>query len=102
MLRSAVSRDLALPSSAPRVDNSHASRRATASPIHRRLHVCPVEALTLVCAEARALLPERFRAHLLAWRAERRRLTASGYDSTYVPTRLHGTTVGAGWVVLKL
>ncbi len=68
------------------------------SPIHRRLHVCPVEALTLVCAEARALLPERFRAHLLAWRAERRRLKASGYDSTYVPTRGSGAPGGVAIV----
>ena len=32
---------------------------------HRRVHVCPIKALAAVSAEARALLPERFRSHFL-------------------------------------
>ena len=49
----------------------HLVRHCQNIPTHRRLHVCPVAAL--VSAKARALLPERFRAHLLA----RRRATLS-------------------------
>jgi len=30
---------------------------------HRRVHVCPIEALAAVNAEERAWLPERFRPH---------------------------------------
>jgi hypothetical protein len=33
---------------------------------HRRVHVCPIEALAAVSAEERAWLPERFRPHIRA------------------------------------
>jgi hypothetical protein len=41
----------------------------------RRVHVCPVEALSAVSAEARACIPERFRSHFSA-------LSAAGHVST--------------------
>jgi hypothetical protein len=44
----------------------------------RRVHVCPVEALSAVSAEARACIPERFRSHFSA-------VAAAGHVSTCPP-----------------